>query len=255
MESNQTEALQIFDSFVQKYPGNDYVLNWYLSNLIDLNLIKKAGEIVEKRKSLVTPLVLGLYYHKAGKIDESINEFNKAFNNSNRYKHWVIENAVYYQRINYLITDKTPTTFIKNFKLSGKYTKMLETLTSKNDFRNKIELIKNDIASENMLSAKLKLKNSFISSLNNEQREIAEYYKGIVEYKEESFFDSEKSFISLLHSQNELILEEAVKYLLIIYKKETFEKNKIEKFVDLIDDMDNERLTYAAKDLIKKYKL
>lgn len=246
METNQVEAFPVFDKFIKDYPENDYVLNWYLSNLIDMNMIEKAGKIIEERKDLVNPLVSGVFLHKAGRYKESSEMLNKAFGNRSRYRKWMIEAAVFYQKINYLVTGTEPDKFTAGYELSDRYLKTWEVLKKDKEFTGVYLNTLTNSGQQNYPD-----ENRFTGS----QKELLICAEGINEYLSGNSVKAEGHFRQLLSSSNKMILDETYKHLLYIYKTGSFKKETVEDFVDKVYDQDNDRLEYAVRDLEIKYNL
>ncbi len=81
------------------------------------------------------------------------------------------------------------------------------------------------------------------------------YLMGSYYYKNNLLDKAEPWFKKSVTSTNERERNTAVKYLLEIYLKSTVEKSKAKYLADVIDDIDNDRLSYRVRDLEKKYNL
>ena len=64
---------------------------------------------------------------------------------------------------------------------------------------------------------------------------------------------AEQSYRKVLNSKNDRDKYTAYKYIVDIYLKQTTDKSRVKKLLDDIDDFDNDRLTFRAKDLEKRY--
>jgi hypothetical protein len=78
---------------------------------------------------------------------------------------------------------------------------------------------------------------------------------GLLYYKNNMLNKSETFYRRSLNSTNERDKYTAYKYLVDIYLKQGADKSKVKKLLDEIDDFDNDRLTFRAKELEKKYNL
>ena len=75
-------------------------------------------------------------------------------------------------------------------------------------------------------------------------------------YFEKNIFDkAEQYFKRSLYAADSRNKYSAAKGLIEIYSGQTVDKSKVKTLLDVIDDMKNDRLTYRAKDLEKKYNL
>jgi len=74
-------------------------------------------------------------------------------------------------------------------------------------------------------------------------------------YKNNLLDKAELWFKKSVASSNERERNTAVKYLLEIYLKSTVDRSKAKYLADVIDDIENDRLSYRARDLEKKYNL
>ncbi len=66
---------------------------------------------------------------------------------------------------------------------------------------------------------------------------------------------AEQYFTKSINADDEGNKYSALKNIINIYMKQNVDKLKVEKLVDIIDDFDNDRLKFRAKDLEKKYNL
>ena len=78
---------------------------------------------------------------------------------------------------------------------------------------------------------------------------------GYYYFKKNDLTLAERYFQNVIDSENGRSKYSAFKSLIDIYMRSNVAKLKVEKLVGLINDFDNDRLTYRSRDLEKKYKI
>jgi len=75
-------------------------------------------------------------------------------------------------------------------------------------------------------------------------------------YFEKNVFDkAEQYYNRSINAEDNRDKYSAIKGLIEIYSRQNVDKSKVKTLLDAIDDLDNDRLAYRAKDLEKKYNL
>jgi tetratricopeptide (TPR) repeat protein len=78
---------------------------------------------------------------------------------------------------------------------------------------------------------------------------------GAFYFEKGEFDEAEQYFKRSINAADNRNKYSAVRNLLEIYSRQNVDKSKVKTLLDVIDDMENDRLTYRAKDLEKKYNL
>ena len=78
---------------------------------------------------------------------------------------------------------------------------------------------------------------------------------GVYFLNNNSFDRAEQFFKKVLNAGESRDKVSAVRNLIEIYTRQTVDKSKVKTLLDIVDDLDNDRLKSRAKDLEKKYNL
>jgi len=257
LEDNETAAIPVFEKFLKIFPENRRTINAYCLELISVWDFKKVESIIKSDKNnLVSEFVKARFYDMRGDGDQAIkfgeaaiaNEKNQPRGGASASRYIVVYNA-------WLNGDNTRIKkhsgdlnerSLENFNLAKKYereSKWLRELTS---------LIAKDKSLQEFESF-----TKTAPDFTNAKDLIDQYYfiMGSFYYINNQPETAEAWFKKSVTSKNERARNTAIKHLLEIYLKTNVDKAKARDLTNIIDDIDNDRLSYRARDLNKKYNL
>ncbi|MDP2039246.1 MAG: hypothetical protein Q8L04_17845 [Ignavibacteria bacterium] len=257
LEDNEAAAIPIYESFLKKFPANKRTLNAYCLELLSIWDFKKVEGIIKADKqNFVSEFVRARYHDMRGESELAIKYAEEALTdekhqprgaaNSSRYiaiyNAWLIGDNARVKKHMLELNERS----LENFNLLNKYekeSKWLRGLTIQ------IALGKSQPEFEAYIKTAPDFRNA---------KELADQFNYLIGsycYKNGLYDKAETWFKKSLTSTNERERNTAIKYLLEIYLKSTVDKSKAKYLADIIDDIDNDRLTYRARDLEKKYDL
>ena len=257
LEGNDYAALPYFESFVKRFPKNKRTLNAYCNTLINIWDLKKTADIIKNDKlNLVDDYVKTRFYDAIGNSRLTIQYGEKALSDDKKLWHGATNNIRYIIAYNsWLLGDNTK---------ANKYETLLDE-RGKKDFAQEKNHEKESkwlhdlsvkVASgvtENDMEYFIKSKPSFNSTKDFDEQFNA--LLGIFYFKNSLYDKASLSFNSLISSADQRNKYIAMKYLIDIYMKQNTDKAKVKDLLSAIDDNDNARMKYRAKDLEKKYNL
>ncbi len=257
LEDNDEVAINYYESFLQKFPYNKRVLNGYFQKLLNVGEFRKAETVLKNdNQNLLDDYTIAVYHNAKGKSKLALEYAEKAIADKNKlWRGWL--NYIYYiAAVNSrLIGDYSKSAKYEN-ELNDDFRKMLNIAKSKpNEFKWMIDLsskIAGGIA-VNDFENHIKSKPNFskVIELEEEFNIIAGKY-----YLSNNILNhAENYFIKCFESDDKGIKYAALKNTIDIYNRQNTDKKKVEKLLDEIDDFDNDRLSFRAKDLEKKYNL
>jgi hypothetical protein len=257
LEDNETAAVPVYESFLKRFPANKRTLNAYCLELLSIWDFKKVETIIKSDKqNFVSEFVRARFYDMRGESDLAINFAETAIADEKHQPRGAANSSRYIAIYNaWLNGDNTRVKkhlpelnerSLENFNLAKKYekeSKWLHGLTVQ------IAVGKSLPEFETYAKTSPDFRNA---------KELADqfnYLMGSYYYKNALYDKAEMWFNKSLASTNEREKNTAIKYLLEIYLKNTVDKSKAKYLADIIDEVDNARLTYRARDLEKKYNL
>jgi hypothetical protein len=257
LEDNDYMAVKYFEEFLKRFPKSKRTLNSYCQRLLNIyNTNRVASLIQNDDENLINDYTKARYYDIIGKSDLAIKHaedviekedvsWRGALNNARYiivFNGWLTGNNSLIKRHEALLDDRSK----ENFEISNK-----NEMHSKWIHQFSIYFASGKSVQE--LEDFAKLKPIFNNASGYESR--FNLLMGLVYFKNNSFIKAEQFYRKALLSTNERDKYTAYKYLVDIYIKQNTDKSKVEKLLDDIDDFDNDRLTFRAKDLEKKYNL
>ena len=225
---------------------------------MDVELVDKVAEVINNDVyNVLDPYVKGRYYQRIGEYELSNRQLLLVKSNQEMYYHWYYDHAIFMLAVNSLMLNNDAKAEEYKSRLNeqlspifeemytnkdvSKYATKLGELIGKFDDNDKITQMLNN-------PPKLNGKELFLKAQ-------LEYYKGVNYFKSKNYAEAEKVFYKLKLREGNYFRVESVKYLLEIYSTTKVDTIRAEELIDFIDNMDNESLTYRAKDLEKKYDL
>ena len=247
MEDNPYEAIPLFEEFINKYPANKRVINWYGHTLLNLYLTKKTGKKINNDSlKIIDSFVKAKYYFITGKIDSSKKYSLIAFRKPNTWKGIVEHTKYYYVYLAWLTKDKKELRKYKK-KLNAYYSSLFS-----NDIKHETEskyiylltvlLANNNYPEfEKEVKHSPKFKSTYFEAEYNLLQGIALFHRG---YKKEAipfFENAEKSPDERKHTI-------ALRYQLDIYMNCQPSYNKKQKLIEKIEDSDFDKLIFRLQD-------
>ncbi|MFA5803056.1 MAG: hypothetical protein WC879_00305 [Melioribacteraceae bacterium] len=257
LEGNEYAALIYFETFLNRFPKNKRTLNAYCQTLMNIGDLKKAETIIKNDKQDLID-----YYAKArfndlnGNSELAIQFGERALENEKKlyrgggasvryiivYNSWLIGDNPKVKKYEPDLNDRYKELFavIKN---NDKESKWLHDLSVQIASDKSTADIESYIKSKPNLSKAKGFEDQFNLLLGTF-------------YFENNLFDkAELYFKRSINAADNRDKYSAVRNLIEIYSRQNVDKLKVKTLLDVIDDLDNDRLTYRAKDLEKKYDL
>lgn len=257
LEDNESAAIPVYESFLKRFPENRRTLNAYCLELISIWNLKKVEEIIKAdNQNLVSEYVRARFYDLRGERELAIkfgeaavaNEKNQPRGGASASRYIVVYNS-WLNGDNAKIkkhSGELNERALENYNMVKKYereSRWLRELTS---------LIAND---KNQYEIELFAKGAPDFKSAKDLADQFNYLMGSFYYKNNILDKAETWFKKSVTSNNERERNNAIKHMLEIYLKTTVEKSKAKYLAEIIDDIDNDRLSYRARDLEKKYNL
>jgi len=257
LEGNEYASLNYFENFLNHFPQNKRTLNTYCQILMNIGDLKKAETIIKNDKQGLVD-----YYAKA--------RFNDLKGNSESailFCEKALENEKILYRgggaaVRYII--------VYNYWLTGDNSKVKKYEPTLNDrYKELFAVIKNnekeskwlhDLSVQIASDKSIADIENYIKSKSNfsKAKGFEDQYNLLLGafYFEKNIFDkAEQYFKKSIYAADNRDKYSAAKGLIEIYSRQTVDKSKVKTLLDVIDDFKNDRLTYRAKDLEKKYNL
>ncbi|MBA4407771.1 hypothetical protein C0389_10885 [bacterium] len=257
LEGNEYAALPYFENFLNRFPKNKRTLNAYCQTLMNIWEIKRAENIIKNDKdSLIDDFAKARLYDLKGNSELAIQYGERALQNEKKlfrgggaasrfivvFNSWLTRDNARIKKHETALNERYQEAFsaVKRYEKESKWLHELSV---------RIALDKEISEIENLLKTKPEFtpENGFEDQLN---LLIGAFY-----FKINSYDKAEQSFNKSIAAVNERDKYTAVKYLIEIYMRHSADKVKVKKLIDVIDNLENTRLSYRSKDLEKKYKL
>jgi hypothetical protein len=257
LEGNEYASLNYFENFLNHFPKNKRTLNAYCHLLMNIGDLKKAEALIKNDKpGLIDYYAKTRLYDLKGNSQLSVQYGERALENEKLlyrgggpvvrfiivYNSWLTGDNSKVKKYEPTLNDRYKELFsiVKNNEKESRWLRDLSVQTASGKSAADIE---NYIKSKPDLS-KVKGYEDQYDLL------LASFYFEI------NLFDkAEQYFKRSLYASDNRDKYSAVKGLIEIYSRQTVDKSKVKTLLDVIDDLKNDRLTYRAKDLEKKYNL
>jgi hypothetical protein len=252
MESNEFAAMPYFKRYVEKYPDNYNVRNWYCLELMGINRVAEVKEFLqnESNKSL-TPYVKGVYYHKTGNYIKSEKYLEEVLRDSLVLWHGALQQARFMSKLNNLFLEKPD----NHVELGKRYAGIYQEY--KTNPQKALEIAEFGSAVVSYDDSKGQVIQP-VSSLGTESKYLKGllyYYKGIYEFKKKEYRRASEHFETAKNLNSENFGYNSIKYLIQIYKLVNVSTDKVKRLTEEINEEEYERLSFYARDLKKKYNL
>ncbi len=257
LEDNDEAAINYYEKFLQKFPNNKRVLNGYFQKLLNVGEFKKAENVLKNdNNNLLDDYTIAVYHNAKGNSKLALEFAEKAIIEKNKLWRGWLDYIYYIAAVN--------SKLLGDNNKSAKYEKELEE-----DSKRLFDVMKRNPAGFNWLNdlssqiAKGITINGFESAFKTKpdfsKTTVLEDHFNILAGKfylnNNLYSKAEQYFIKCFNSEDKGIGYTALKYVTDIYFRQNTDKKKVEKLLDEIDDFDNDRLSFRAKDLEKKYNL
>jgi tetratricopeptide (TPR) repeat protein len=254
MEDNPYKAIPYFEEFLNAYPKNKRVINWYGHTLLNLNSATKISEVIKNDSfKIVDKFVKTKYYFLIDEVDSATKYSKSAFENPNTWK-GIIEHTKYYcVYANWLNKNPKAIETYKS-KLDEYYSLLFEmdlnnVVESKYIYRLSSYLARHDFSNFNSLSKEQPIfKEKYFEAEFNLLQGILLFETGEL-LKSIPFF--EKAEITSDWRKNTI----ALRYQLDIYLQKEIPIEKVNRLIEKIEIADYSKLTFRLDDLKQKYKL
>ena len=257
LEDNEYVAVNYYESFLKRYPNNSRILNTYCHELMGIGELNKVESIIRNdNQNLVEAYTKARYYNMIGNSNLAIQYGEKALENDNQlwrgagnyvryiivFNSWLIGDNTRVKKYEPDLTDRFEEAFSinKKYPAESKWLNKLSTQISLGDSVNDIETF-------------AKTKPTFTNI--PEYADEFNLLMGIFYFRNNLFGKAEEYLNKSAEAEDEGVRYSVLKCLIHIYSQQNINKTKVEKLLDRVDDLDNDRLKFMAKDLEKKYDL
>jgi tetratricopeptide (TPR) repeat protein len=257
LEGNEYASLNYFETFLNQFPKNKRTLNAYCQTLMNIGNLKKVETLIKNDKQdLVDYYAKARLYDLKGNSQLAIQFGEQALENEKKlyrgggtavryiivYNGWLIGDNSKVKKYEPTLNERYKELFavIKN---NEKESKWLRDLSVQIAYDKSIIDIENYVKSKPNFSKAKGFEDQFNLLL------------GAFYFEKGEFDEAEQYFKRSINAADNRNKYSAVRNLLEIYSRQNVDKSKVKTLLDVIDDMENDRLTYRAKDLEKKYNL
>ena len=257
LEGNDCAALPYFESFLKRYSKNKRTLNAYCHALMNVWELKKAANIIKNdRQNLLDDYVKTRFYDITGESKLAVQYGEKALGNKKKlwkgaadavcyiiaFNSWLLDDNTRVKKYEALLNDHDKKAFMldKNREKESRWLHDLSIHVASDVSVNEME---NFIKSKPAFNGIKEFDGLFNSLV------------GIFYFNNNLYDKAEQAFNRSITFSDQPDKYTAMKYLIEIYMRQTAAKPKVKNLLSIIDDYDNARLKYRAKDLEKKYDL
>jgi tetratricopeptide (TPR) repeat protein len=255
LEENKFKSFPYFKTLVESFPSNSYFLNWYVRELLGMEMVKEVDQILQSDTlNLIDDYNKGRYYHLIGEYNLSqsyLTNYRKVI----QYQWgWFSGGALFISVLNDWMLGNKEKAIADTSQLRRRYQEEFEKILSnengaKKFFEFKTSLIKNGNVDQvvYMIENRTKEEDSYLEG-------IYLLYSGKYYFYQNDYSKAEK-YLLMAMSINDEIKYECSKFLIELYQRIEVTEEKVEFLLDIIDDLDSERLEWSTEDLIIKYNL
>jgi len=255
LEQNKFDALPLIKKFNEKFPDNTHFANWYCYELVELNMLKDAGEIINSnRGNNVSDMMKAGYFHNIGDYKKSNEYYDSLLTKEGTLFPWIYEKGKYQSVINHLLLGNENEAISLAKRLSERYQKRVKEFISNKELTESLFSFKREL----LLEGESAILNTDLPSGFSDSKfaqAFYHYYLGIYFFQSDNYKMAEENFINSKTLDFENFGFGTARYLIQIYKNFNVEKEKIENLLDDIDELDNESLEFSSQDLEDKYNL
>ncbi|MEN8192028.1 MAG: hypothetical protein ABFS12_04385 [Bacteroidota bacterium] len=255
MEGNGYESLKYFEAFLEKFPENQRIRNWYVNTMLNLGLAEKASKTFESEYGeLLDDFVKAKYYFLLNKNSISLEYSKSAFAKDPPTWRGIIEYTKYLHVYNNWLLGNETEVIEDAPKLNEYYS---NKFTLDQNFENESKYIYElrSLAAMNKKEAFLKLVEDAPKFNNKEFEDEFYLIQGVYLFQQERFVEAEPYFIKSKITNNYRNKVNSLGYLLSIYMVIDTTKEKAAQLIDEIEESEYQRLIYRSNDLEKKYRI
>ncbi|MDA3861828.1 MAG: hypothetical protein PF445_11455 [Melioribacteraceae bacterium] len=252
MEDNPHKAIPYFEEFIEKYPKNKRVNNWYAHTLLNLNKASRVGNIIDADSlKIIDKFVKAKFYFLTEQLDSSAKYSKCAFQNPKTWK-GIIEHTKYYCVYTIWMLNNPEATKTYKSKLNNFYTSLFKLDLNNNSESKYIYKLTTLLAKEKysefdkFIESKPNFKNPYFEAefkllvgtslfQQNKLIESLPYFE-----KAEKSTDRRKRTISL-------------RYQLDIYLELRMPIEKVKSLIERVEETDYSKLIFRIDDLKEKY--
>ena len=256
LEDNDFKAAYWFELFIKDHPQNYHIVNWYLREVLNVDMTYRCKQLVESDKyKVVDPLNKGVYYFKTGQFKTAEKYLNEFIANKDSFWGYYTKNGMMTIYFNNFMLDKDNDETRLHERLSQTETQVLKDLKIYPDtykqlfeFRAVISNNENPRQIKELISKREEASPERIEAFY--LFEIGKFYFFQEDYKQASHYFREARELNpywLSYSTSKFLIEAYLHY--------DAEIEQVENLMDIIDDQDSESLEWSAKDLEIKYDL
>ncbi len=248
MEDNPQKAIPFFEEFIEAYPQNKRVVNWYSHTLLNMNQAKNVEEIIKNdANGIVDNFVKAKYYFLTEQIDSSVKYSEYADLNPQTWR-GIIEHTKYYSVYTNRFLETREVEKEDKTKLNDYYSSLFE-LDLNNIYESKyiykltsLLAKENYTEFENLLESKPDFKEVYFEAEFN-------LLQGISLFQQNKLLESIPYFEKAEFSYDRRKRTIALRYQLDVYLRETVSITKANLLMERIEDTDYDKLIFRLNDL------
>ncbi|MBK7105154.1 MAG: hypothetical protein IPH62_07715 [Ignavibacteriae bacterium] len=256
LENNKFSSLPLLEKMHKNFPNNSHFTNWYCYELMNLGNLKEVEKLINSDKTnIIYDVVKAQFFHLAGNYSKSNEILNLLFKGEERIFPWIYEYAKYMQVVNFKMLNDFTSEKKYKLELEDDYVKYYGKLFDSNELGKDLLKYRELIQLEDFKNAESIKINLSKSKLTNSQKAFLSYYDGVESFKRKNMLNAEKHFIKSKSLDKEIFGNDCITHLIQIYKTTNANKNNVEKLIDEINDLDDERFELSVEELEEKYDL
>jgi hypothetical protein len=257
MEENSFTSLGYFERFLVKYPKNFRINSWYGRTLISTWNYEKLNHLIENDTlGVVDANVRASYYSGIGDSENAVKYSSIVLNNKDTHYRWITRNNQHIYIINnWLLGNTEEVEKYKSELNEDRRNWINEVLEYPEDYKWLADFSSAIARGES---------GSYMEGFFNDPPEFKlaknefrrYYYSGIYYYGLRDYDNAETFFVKAKTSDDGWVGYESIKYLVEIYiLNNTSDTAKVELLIEEIDDLEDESLSFRAKELGTLYNL
>lgn len=257
LEDNDAASIRYFEEFLKRFPKSKRTLNSYCQRLLNLNEFEKVESLINSdNQNLIEEYTKARYYDATGKSDLAIKHAINSLENEKPTWRGAAGNAKYIIVTNAWLTGNTSLLKKYESELDERYKESFDTMRRFEKESRWLHRFTVEIASGRSITELEKSASARpdLSKAGDLERRFNLIF-GFVYFKKNQFNKAEQYYRQALRSGEDRDKYTAYKHLVDIYMKQATDRNKVKQLLDDIDDLENDRLTFRAKDLERKYNL
>ncbi|TSA27182.1 MAG: hypothetical protein D4R68_06070 [Ignavibacteriales bacterium] len=257
LEGNEYASLNYFENFLNRFPKNKRTLNAYCQILMNIGDLKKVEIIIKNDKqALVDNYARARLSDLKGNSQLAIQCGEQALENENKLYRGGAAASRYIIVFNSWLTKDNSKVKKYETTLNDRYKELFAVIKNNEKESKWLHDLSVQIASDKSIAdieSYVKSKPNFSKAKGFEDQ--FNLLLGAFYFEKSVFDKSEQCFKRSINAADDRDKYSAVKNLMEIYSRQNVDKSKVKTLLGVIDDLDNDRLKYRAKDLEKRYNL